>query len=245
MKLTSIVIPTYNALPLLDECIRSVRAHTYQPYEIIVVDNGSTDGTPEYCRQREITFISLPENRGFPQACNLGMTIASGDALLLLNNDVVVSHNWLANMLNCLYSADDIGIVGPTTNFASGKQQVATDYGTVEQFHRVAEKANVPDPGKWRQVNRLIGFCFLFRREVMERVGLLDERFTPGHYEDDDYCYRARMAGYRLMIAGDVLVHHHGSASFRKQDPRQVEELVKTNHRKFVEKWGFDPTIYI
>jgi GT2 family glycosyltransferase len=79
----------------------------------------------------------------------------------------------------------------------------------------------------------------------MDRIGLLDERFSPGHYEDDDYCYRSRQEGYRLMIAGDVLVHHHGSASFRKQGQEDLDRLVETNYRKYMDKWGVDPRSFM
>lgn len=242
MKKTSIIIPTHNGRELLKDCVYSIKQHTDQPYEIIVLDNGSTDGTLDFCRQEQITFISLPSNTGFPIACNKGLRIASGDALLLLNNDVIVTKNWLTNMLACLYSAEDIGIVGPLTNYASGRQQVDLPFTNVEDM---THQLNEPDASKWIQVDRIVGLCFLFRRELMERVGLLDERFSPGHFEDDDYCYRARNAGYKLQISGDVFVFHYGSASFSQQDVSQVKQLIESNRHKFIDKWGFDPTIYV
>jgi GT2 family glycosyltransferase len=100
---------------------------------------------------------------------------------------------------------------------------------------------NKPNPALWKPTNRLVGFCFMFKREVLDRIGYLDERFMQGHYEDDDYCYRAIQAGYQLRIAGDVRVHHYGSLSFKKQTSEQLFNLVKTNHLKFIEKWGMDP----
>lgn len=245
MSMTSIIIPTFNGVQLLRDCVESIEAYTESPYEIIVVDNGSSDETLEYCLGKPVTLISMPNNRGFPEACNAGLKAASGSELLLLNNDVVVSRNWLANMLNCLYSEECVGIVGPRTNYASGRQQMELTYTSMDDFHRLAESLNVPDPGKWFELERIVGLCFLFKRSLMENIGVLDERFSPGHYEDDDYCHRARLAGYRLMIAGDTVVHHHGSASFRKQSMEDVSRLVTDNHRKFIEKWGFDPQIYI
>ena len=212
---------------------------------MIVVDNASDDGTLEYCVQQHIDFISLPANRGFPIACNYGLKLAKGDCLLLLNNDIVVSHHWLANMLTCLMSQPDRGIVGPMTNYASGKQQSDLRYEELSQFHRLAETTNRPDPSKWQDVERLVGFCFAFKRELMVKIGLLDEQFSPGHYEDDDYCYRARLAGYKLTIAGDAHVHHHGSASFKRHAPEQLTELPKLNHQKFMDKWGVDPRQFI
>lgn len=242
MKKTSIIIPTYNGKELLKDCIYSIKQHTEEPYEIIVVDNGSTDGTVDICRQEQVTFISLASNTGFPAACNMGLKIASGNTLLLLNNDVIVSRNWLKNMLTCLYSRENIGIVGPLTNYASGKQQIDMPYTDLEEM---ADQLNEPDAEKWMQVERIVGLCFLFKRQLMEQIGLLDERFSPGHFEDDDYCFRASNAGYELRIAGDVFIFHHGSASFGQQDESKVKDLVDSNRHKFIEKWGFDPAIYV
>ncbi|MGW8823316.1 glycosyltransferase family 2 protein [Paenibacillus lautus] len=242
MKKTSIIIPTFNGRELLKDCIYSIKRHTNEPYEIIVVDNGSSDGTVDICRQEGITFISLANNIGFPAACNKGLKIATGDTLLLLNNDVIVTRNWLQNMLNCLNSETKIGIVGPLTNYASGKQQIDMPYTSLEEM---SNQLNEPDASKWLQVDRIVGLCFLFKRELMDRIGLLDERYSPGHFEDDDYCYRARNAGYTFRIAGDVFVFHHGSASFAKQDMSQVRHLIDTNKQKFMDKWGVDPTIYV
>ncbi|MBW4081045.1 glycosyltransferase family 2 protein [Paenibacillus sp. S150] len=245
MTITSIIIPTYNRVGLLRACVESIRAHTGSPYEIIVIDNASTDGTDDYCRANRLTFISLPENRGFPVACNLGLQLASGDELLLLNNDVAVSRGWLESLKNALYSAPDIGIVGPVTNYASGRQQVSTAYSDMPGFHAEAETLSLQGSRGWIETRRLIGLCFLFKRELMDAIGLLDERFSPGHYEDDDYCYRARLQGYRLLIAGNCLVHHEGSASFKEVYSSGLQELVERNRRMFIDKWHADPAQFI
>ncbi|WP_019908764.1 glycosyltransferase family 2 protein [Paenibacillus sp. HW567] len=245
MTLTSIIIPTFNGLRLLRPCIESIRAYTGTPYEIIVVDNGSQDGTDEYCRDNKLAFISLPENRGFPVACNLGLQLASGDELLLLNNDVVVSHNWLDNLKNALYSAPDVGIVGPVTNYASGRQRVETAYTDISGYHAEAMAVHAQGAAGWIEIRRLVGLCFLFKRELMDAIGLLDERYSPGHFEDDDYCYRARMRGYRLLIAGNCLVHHEGSASFKEVYSSEIQELVLRNRKIFMDKWHVDPAQFI
>jgi GT2 family glycosyltransferase len=238
----SIIIPSFNGRQLLEDCIYSIKQYTDIPYEIIVVDNGSNDGTTDFCRQEGIIFVSLPENKGFPAACNIGLKVASGDTLLLLNNDVLVTPHLLSNMMNCLYSSEDIGIVGPLTNYASGKQQIEMPFDNTTD---VAEQFNQINREKWQPVERIVGLCFLFKRELMERNGLLDEQFTPGHYEDDDYCYRARLAGYRLMIACDAFIYHLGSSSFGKQDQQAVKDLLARNHQKFMDKWGVDPILFI
>ncbi|MEH7087275.1 glycosyltransferase family 2 protein, partial [Neobacillus drentensis] len=224
MILTSIIIPTYNGLHHLQPCIASIRKYTNVPYEIIVVDNASRDGTSEFCRREKITFISMPVNVGFPKACNEGLRVAQGDYLMFLNNDVIVSHYWLSNMTNALQQLDHVGIVGPKTNYVSGRQKVTYPYENPDEYHRLTEEINQPNSSKWKSVDRLVGFCILFKREVMDRIGYLDEQFSPGHYEDDDYCYRARMNGYHLLICGDTYVHHIGSASFMKYSDSELRK---------------------
>ncbi|MFD0869758.1 Chondroitin polymerase [Chlamydia abortus] len=243
MTMTSIIIPTYNGRELLAACIQSIRSSTSSPYELIVVDNGSVDGTAEYCREEQLTYVGLPDNRGFPAACNIGLRLAKGSSLMLLNNDVVVTGGWLERLLEALHSAPDIGIVGPCSNRVSGSQKVRLGYASMEQFHCEAHRYMEARRGIRTATRRLTGFCFLFRRELWERIGELDERFTPGYYEDDDYCYRARRAGYRLLIARDAYVHHIGSASFRRHSKRS--KLLYINRRKFIRKWGVHPHRFI
>jgi len=244
--LTSIIIPTFNGLPMLASCIESIREYTADvPYEIIVVDNASTDGTDEYCIREGIVFLSLPANEGFPKACNLGLKVARGDYLLLLNNDVTVTKNWLDNLLAAAESSPDIGLVGPVTNEASGIQKAQISFRDMSDFQRIASGNNHSDPDRWIEAKRIIGMCLLFKREVMNRIGYFDEAFSPGHYEDDDFCHRARLAGYRLLICGDVLVHHRGSASFKQSQPEQLRALIDRNYRLFMDKWKFDPRQFI
>ncbi|MDD9269959.1 glycosyltransferase family 2 protein [Paenibacillus sp. GCM10023248] len=242
MNATSIIIPTFNEKALLMDCIYSIRLHTQVPYEIIVVDNGSTDGTLEFLVQEGVPFVSFPDNRGFPVACNTGMKLAKGSTILLLNNDVLLTPNWLVNLLDCLLHRPDVGIVGPMTNYASGRQKIEEPYTTLEEM---TLRYNEQKKGTYTEVQRLIGFCFLFKREVMDTIGLLDERFSPGHFEDDDYCYRARLAGYKLMMAEDTFIFHHGSASFGKKSQQQFKAIVKRSKDLFMEKWGVDPQQFI
>jgi len=241
----SIIIPTYNGLDLLQRCVHSIRSSTEHPYEIIVVDNGSKDGTGEWCLREKLALVSLPRNEGFPVACNQGLRLSSGDTLVLLNNDTVVTPRWLSNLSAALYGEPDIGIVGPVTNYASGSQQVHYPFEDLEEFQRIAESVNVSDRTKWKRVERIVGLCFVFRRELMEKIGLLDERFSPGHFEDDDYCLRARREGFGLLVCHDALIYHEGSASFKREGSLQQSLLVERNHRMFIEKWQMDPHVFV
>jgi GT2 family glycosyltransferase len=245
MSRASIIIPTYNALDLLQRCVSSIRRHTEPPYEIIVADNGSTDGTASWCLKEKLMLISLPRNEGFPAACNKGLRLSTGDTLVLLNNDTVVTPNWLRSLSAALHSGTDVGIVGPVTNYASGSQQVNYPFEDLAEFERIAATVNLPDPTKWKRVERIVGFCFVFRRDLMEKIGLLDERFSPGHYEDDDYCLRTRMHGYSLLVCHDALIYHEGSASFKREGSQQQSLLVERNYRLFVDKWQLDPRSFV
>lgn len=245
MTKASIIIPTYNRLDLLQGCIESIRKHTDIPYEVIVVDNASTDGTADWCRREKLAFISLPRNEGFPIACNKGLRLSSGDTLVLLNNDTLVTPNWLSNMSAALYSSTDVGIVGPVTNYASGSQQVNYTFENMVEFKRIAAEVNVSDASKWQRVERIVGICFVFSRGLMDKIGLLDERFSPGHYEDDDFCLRTRLNGFSLLACHDTLIYHEGSASFKREGVQKQQLLVERNYRLFIDKWQMDPHAFI
>ncbi|MGF7047125.1 GT2 family glycosyltransferase [Paenibacillus sp. DS2015] len=247
MTKISIIIPTYNALTRLSNCIESIRSHTIaEQYELIIVDNGSTDGTAEYCIRERITFVSLPVNMGCPNACNIGISIASGDQLLLLNNDVICTPHWLSNLTQALSSSPDIGIVGPSSNDALGLQHVEVTYSSMEEFQQMAALNNSLDPNRWLEAQRIAGWCFLFRREVLNKVGLFDESFSPGHYEDDDYCFRARAAGYKLLVCQDVILYHEGGVSYKASyTSEDIEAIIARNYHLFINKWHVDPHLFI
>ncbi|WP_273226425.1 glycosyltransferase [Geosporobacter ferrireducens] len=239
---TSIVLLTFNQLSYTKLCIDSIRKYTDEgTYEIIVVDNHSTDGTVEWLKeQKDIRAVFNNENLGFPKGCNQGIKIAQGDSILLLNNDVIVTPNWLSNLSTCLYSAEDIGAVGAVTNSCSNYQTIPIPYKTIAEIVPFAQKNNISNSALWEERSRLIGFCLLIKREVVEKIGLLDEQFSPGNFEDDDYCYRIRKAGYRLMLCKDAFIHHFGSASFSK-NRQEFGDILSVNRKKFIDKWGFDP----
>ncbi|GAB7389189.1 hypothetical protein BSNK01_30270 [Bacillaceae bacterium] len=242
---TSIIILTYNKLEYTKLCIDSIRQFTDPgSYEVIIIDNHSTDGTVEWLKQQsDLKVIFNKENVGFPKGCNQGIEVASGDNILLLNNDTVVTKNWLHNLLIGLYSSSDIGAVGPVTNAAAYYSTIPVQYKNLEEMHRFANQYNQSNPNLWEERLKLIGFCMLIKREAVEKVGLLDERFTPGNFEDDDYSIRLREAGYRLLLCKDTFIHHFGSISWR-DNISTFSRLLTKNEQKFKEKWGTDSLSY-
>jgi len=236
---TSIIIPTYNQLNLLHMCLNSIMDNTDSPYELIVIDNASTDGTGEYLRNLsgQVRFRVLETNRGFAGAVNVGLMMAKGRTVVLLNNDTLVTERWLDNMLACLNSDDRIGMVGPVTNYISGDQQIPVPYGDIRELPAFARQNNRPNPSRWRRTDRLVGFCLLFRRELFHRIGYFDEGFEVGNFEDDDFNIRVRMLGKSLVVAEDAFIHHFGSASMKALGDRFA--LVNDrNERYFTDKWN-------
>ncbi|HWR41610.1 glycosyltransferase [Sporomusa sp.] len=240
--LTSIIILTYNKLDYNKLCIESIRKYTeVDSYEIIVVDNNSSDGTAEWLQsQPDIRLIKNDENVGFPAGCNQGIKVAHGDSILLLNNDTIVTPHWLANLKRCLFSSNDIGAVGAVTNSCSNFQCIPCEYSSIDEMIGVARQVNNSNPELWENRARLVGYCMLIKAEIINEIGLLEENFSPGNYEDDDYCLRIRNAGYRLVLCWDTFIHHFGSISFGEQ-ATQYNSLLETNKRKFIEKWGLPP----
>jgi GT2 family glycosyltransferase/Flp pilus assembly protein TadD len=219
-NLVSIVILACNQQKFTKECVESIQKHTPEPHEIIFVDNGSSDGTVKWLKKiiknnSNYKMIENKKNLGFSRGCNQGIEAARGERILLLNNDVVVTENWLTGMLECLNSAPDIGIVGPMTNSISGLQKVpVVGYASIDGLAEYALAFRQKNRHRRIPCRRIVGFCMLFNRRLLEEVGLLDESFGSGNFEDDDFCLRAYLKGYRNLIAGDVFIHHYGSRTF-------------------------------
>lgn len=243
----SIVILTYNQVEYTQKCIESIKRNTKLNYEMIVVDNASTDGTPTYLlEQEDIKVILNPENYGYAKGNNLGAKAADGDVIIFMNNDVVVTPNWLEPLIDLLYSDEKIGMVGPVTNNISGVQQIPVEYNqaTLEGLELFANENQTKNSGCSKKVLRLVGYLLVCRRSLIDEIGAFDERFGLGNFEDDDICLRALTKGYSLHIAFDSFVHHYGSVSFRNSDIDYMQ-LMRNNQQIITDKWGFNPGYYM
>jgi GT2 family glycosyltransferase/tetratricopeptide (TPR) repeat protein/2-polyprenyl-3-methyl-5-hydroxy-6-metoxy-1,4-benzoquinol methylase len=235
--LTSIVLLTHNELPYTRLCLDSIRQYTDPTYELIIVDNASTDGTLDYLRALGgVRVLANAENRGFPAAANQGLQAATGTQVLLLNNDTVVTTGWLDRLLRALAAGPRIGLVGPCSNCVSGEQQVKVGYDDLGGLDGFAWQWGKAHDCVLEDTDRLVGFCLLIRRAVLDAVGLLDERFGLGCFEDDDYCRRALRAGFRAVIARDAFVHHFGGRTFVGSRV-DFAALMGRNQRLYQEKW--------
>ena len=244
---TSIIILSYNTLEMLQLCIASIREYTeVGTYEIIVVENASKDGSAEWLKEQgDLRCIYNEENQGFPRGCNQGLKIAEGTELLLLNSDTVVTKDWLLNLRRALYSDPAVGAVSCVTNCCSNNQQIEVSYRGMEEMQAFAADYNKSNPASWEKKTTLVGFCYLFKREVFDKVGFLDEQFSPGNFEDDDYSLRILQQGWDLLLCHDTFIHHFGHASFSKgygdqeaaEKARRSNALIERNAALFLKKW--------
>ncbi len=239
----SIIIVTWHNLAMTKLCIESLLRNTnYLNYEIIVVDNNSEDGTPDYLQtvtheHSHVKIILNATNYGFAKANNQGIEISSGEHIVLLNNDTIVPRGWLSRLLHHL-GDPEIGIVGPMTNAIGNEAKIEVPYRTwseMEDFaaaHVAAHHLQIAD------IKMLAMYCVAFRRETYEKIGPLDEQYGIGMFEDDDYSERIKAAGLRVVCAADVFVHHFGQASFKKLIANGAyNPLFEENRRRFEVKW--------
>ncbi len=239
----SVVVVTLDNLVLTRIALESVLANTREcSYEVVVVDNGSGDGTPTYlsvlaARNRHVRVLRNAENRGFAAAANQGLMVAQGDVLVLLNNDTIVTPGWLSGLTSHL-SDGAVGLVGPVTNRCGNEAQVPTTYDTYGELLAFTEVQRAAEPGVF-DIPVAEMFCVAMRSDALEAVGPLDERFEIGLFEDDDYARRTRDAGFRVICATDVFVHHFGEGSLgRLAASGRYAEIFAANRRRFEHKWG-------
>ena len=241
-SLASIVIVTYNNIAYTKLCIWSVLSQTAYPnYEIIIVDNASSDGTKTYLQgliqiHKNIKVKFNKVNYGFAKANNMGMKLSSGDYLLLLNNDTIVTRGWLGNLIKHL-EKPRIGVVGPVTNSIGNESRINFDYNNLKEMFIFADHYTRLHANEILEMFNLAMFCVALKRKTVNQIGFLDEDYGQGMYEDDDYSHRMRQANYKLICAEDVFVHHFGSISFSKLSTKTLDSLMQHNLKKFEKKW--------
>ena len=242
----SFVILSYNTLDYTKICIESIRDTCLSDcYEIIVVDNASNDGSVEWLReQKDIVLIENSRNNGFPKGCNQGIEAAcKNNDIFLLNNDTIMLPGSLFWLRMGLYNDSKTGAAGSVTNYAINGQAKGIRYNTIEEYIEYGTSLNIPTPLPYELKSFLVMFAMIIKREALDSVGLLDEVFTPGNYEDNDYGIRLICNGYNSVLCHNSYIYHFGSKSFRS-DMSVYRNLLETNKLKFKKKWGFDAEYY-
>lgn len=234
MTLCDIVIPIWNQPGLTAACLQSLAACTPEPVRLILVDNASGPPTRELLDRFKAEgklpaeILRNAANLGFIKAVNQGIRAGKSPWVCLLNNDTVVTAGWLSEMIRVAESDPSIGLVNPTSN-CLGYPAQGLPPGEIAR--RLAKHRGESAP-----LSTAIGFCLLARRSLFDQIGLLDEQFGMGNFDDDDLSLRVRKAGLRPVRAAAAYVHHEEKASFKKLPG--WEKAFDENRKKFERKWG-------
>lgn len=251
VPMVSIIVLTYNNLELSKKCIRSILEKTaYANYELLIVDNQSTDGTVEYLKELEeknITNLKVIYNKvnfGFAGGNNIGIDEAKGKYVLLLNNDTIVTRGWLTSMVKHLERNPKYGMCNPVTNSIGNESQIKVEYHNEKEMHEFAYNVTAINMNStYQRVDRLPLFSTLIKKEIINKVGKLDDSYKIGMFEDDDYTEAVKKAGYEFVIVEDAFVHHVNNASFKKLDDAEYKKIFKQNKEIFEKKWNKEWTM--
>lgn len=240
----SIIMLTFNNLILNERCLESILQNAdYPNFELIVVDNASQDGTPEYLlaqakRDDRIKVILNQENKGFAGGNNQGAAASTGDYLVFLNNDTIVTRGWLHGLLRALKREESAGMVGPVTNAIGNEAKVNTTYTRISEINQFAAIRAMEHRGKAFQIANLALYCAMIRKDLFDQLGGLDEGYAVGMFEDDDLAMKLKAQGYKLYCAEDVFIHHYHQASFRILSSDENQRIFHQNRERFEKKWN-------
>ena len=239
----SIIIPVWNQIKLTLECLTSIQERTKElAYEVIIIDDGSDDQTPELLQRIEhLKYLRNQECLGYVLSCNLASQAAQGEYLLFLNNDLQVTEGWLGNLVKTFELQDQVGAVGPRILFPDGRLQEAGAMihsdGTT-QLVGVFDDPTLPRYNYLREVDYCSGVCLLVRREDFEELGGYCEDFAPAYGEDVDLCLRLRESGKRILYQPQATIIHHLSASTDQLGADVKLRLATRNAQQLMERWG-------
>ncbi|MDF2557317.1 MAG: hypothetical protein K0R71_1145 [Bacillales bacterium] len=236
----SIVILAYNKLEYTKQCVESVLKYTdHVEYELILVNNGSTDETQEYFESIEgAKAFYLPYNCGAGVGMNIGIAAAQGKYTAVLCNDFIFTKNWLSNLMNCIESNPNYGYVSPASNFISNFQQVNVQFEDMGEMQAFAESYNVSNPLKWEERQVLLPNVLCSYTKLLEYIGYYDPRYYFGEFADDDISFKIRRAGYKLIFCNDTFVYHYGHVTTGAEHVNH--DSINKGRVIFNEKWGID-----
>jgi hypothetical protein len=250
--LVSVIVLNYDKRQYTDKCLRSVVETTHRPLEVVLVDNGSTDGSvemiPEWRQALEASGVGLKvhlneENVGAPGGRNQGMKLAEGDYVAWMDNDVIVKdRDWVDQLRARLDADEDLGIVSPKLLFPPPDERIefagcaVTPRGRVVYVGRGLGKDD-PEVNVERDTQCLISACVLLPRRAIEAAGEMDEAFFPVQYEDIDYCYRLKSLGFRCRIVPSVEMYHYEHITTDGSEDIKFLEVTTKNGLLFRRRW--------
>jgi GT2 family glycosyltransferase len=239
--LATVVIPVFNQFHRTYLCLASILERTGEvPYEVVVVDDGSTDETRELERVVSgIRIVRNASNRGFIDACNRGAETARGELVVFLNNDTLVSNDWLSRLVEP-FEEPDVGVVGAKLVYPDGRLQecggIVFGDGSAWNYGRGDDPAN-PRYEFLAEAHYCSGACLAVRRDLFRKLAGFDARFAPMYYEDVDLAFAARAAGFRVLVQPASMVVHAEGGTAGTDTGSGPKRSQTVNQRKFAEKW--------
>lgn len=241
-----LILPVWNQLEFTRDCIKSLSVTVDVPVRLLVINNGSTDGTTEYLRTLtlppmiKLEVITNPTNLGYGGGVNQGLKLSDAPFVCILNNDTEFGPGWLSIMLDLLYRENRVGIVNPESSTFGVRPKAG------QSVKQLAESL-APVRRDWEELGNCIGFCMLMRRDVLRQIGSFDETFITAFFEDTDFSMRAKKVGFLCVKACGAYVYHHEHKTVEKIPDR--ETLFAENRQKYEQKWGhivrmFYPYVY-
>lgn len=219
----SIIIPVFNKPEVTGNCLKSIYHRTELPFDLILIDNGSAPATQDFLEHFKsshdnVHLVRNETNEGWVKAVNRGIAIAASRYICFMNNDTIVrTRGWLSEMIGIANSDKDIGLINP--RFEVKKRPLTKSRFIETDFCR--------------------GYCILVKREVIDRIGQLDEAFGMGYWDDDDFSMRAVLAGFKCVMANNVLVEHLRNSTFLSAfGQKEMNELHAKNRGILISKWG-------
>jgi GT2 family glycosyltransferase len=241
----SIIIPVYNQSIYTYNCLLSILENTDGvPYEVIIVDNASTDNTREVLSMiKNVRIITNKENVGFVDACNVGAAAARAEDILFLNNDTVVTPHWLSALQRIFQEDCKCGAVGPKMIYPDNTLQLAGNIVWRDASAMNFGKFSNPDEPEYnyvREVDYCSGAALMVRKNLFHLIGGFDPRYAPAYWEDADLCFAIRKRGYKVLYQPDSVVVHFEGISAGTTIKAGMKRYQKLNKPKFVDKWKSD-----
>lgn len=232
-----ILLLNWNGRALLEMCLPPLMALDYPDYQLVLLDNASTDDSVAYVVQHfpQVKLVANEENLGYSRGMNVGLERSQADVVVLLNNDVVVRPDWLKALLLPLIEDETIGIVGSKLLYPDGRTLqhagATLDYPLAMSHHYHYGEEDAGQADSVRDVDYVTGAAMAIARPVLEDVGGFDEGFSPFYYEEADFCYRARAAGHRVVYTPGSVAIHHESASIKQVNQLHTYAWLKNRLR--------------
>lgn len=247
----SVIVVNYNGKRFLNNCLTSLKSQTYPVTEVILVDNGSSDGSVEFVEEKFpwVKIVRNKTNLGLTAAYNIGIRKSRCELITLINNDVVLEKNCIKQLVKTITSSETIGIVGGNIVLYSNPKVVQSFPSRFLPSCKLPWTA-IPVKPKSKLTHEIetdiVGLCVMMvKRELIEKIGSIKEDYFM-YFNEDDFSLKARRAGYRLLLVPTAFVRHYGSVTIGKISLRKISFFLKGEvafRRMNLKAWEILPSL--